>query len=94
VPPMHTLQHLVRTELEQIRDVKTVLMKMWEQAEEIEKMMDQANDLLASMEQGGSSGGDERREAREERKEERDGVLQFPALRSPRGTEMGFPGLI
>jgi hypothetical protein len=91
---MHTLQHLVRTGLEQIRDVKTVLMTMWEQAEEIEKMMDQANDLLASMEQGGSSGGDERREAREERKEERDGVLQFPALRSPRGTEMGFPGLI
>jgi hypothetical protein len=97
-PPMHTLQHLVRTGLEQIRGVKTALMTMWERAEEIEKMMDQANDILASMERGEGSGerressAYERRGAREDREEERDRLLQFPALRSPRRTEMGFPG--
>lgn len=92
-PPIHTLRHLLRTGLEQIREVKTVLMTMWEQSEEIEKMLNQADDILATMNAGESSG-HEQEPVREEHKRDMNGVLQFPALRSPRGTEMGFPGLM
>ncbi|KAF9732506.1 hypothetical protein PMIN03_011037 [Paraphaeosphaeria minitans] len=93
VPCVHTLRHLVRAGTEQIRDLKTVLMTVWEQAEEVERALDQADDLIKTME-GGETAGHEREPARQQRRTETDGVLQFPALRSPRGTEMGFPGLM
>ncbi|KAK7190628.1 hypothetical protein DPSP01_007282 [Paraphaeosphaeria sporulosa] len=93
VPSVHTLRHLVSTGIEQIRDLKTVLMTIWEQAEEIERALDQANDALKTMD-ARETASHERESARQERRTETNGVLHFPALRSPRGTEMGFPGLM